>query len=48
MQMQSSVFSIVTPVFSVTWSFWSQSNLAIWCSRFLIIIINVENGCVAY
>jgi len=27
------IFSIIIPVFSVTWSFRNQSNMMIWCSR---------------
>ncbi len=27
------IFSIITPVFSVTWSFRNHSNMLIWCSR---------------
>jgi len=27
------IFSIITPVFSVTWSFRNHSNMRIWCSR---------------
>jgi len=30
---KSWIFSIITPVFSVTWSFRNQSNVMIWCSR---------------
>ncbi len=31
--MQSWIFSIITPVFSVTWSFRNHLNMLIWCSR---------------
>ncbi len=31
--MQSCIFSIITPVFSVTWSFRNHSNILICCSR---------------
>jgi len=31
--MQSWNFSIITPVFSVTWSFRNHSNMLMWCSR---------------
>ncbi len=41
---QSWIFSIITPVFSVTWSFRNHSNMLIWCS---FLIINVENICAA-
>jgi len=30
---QSWIFSIITPVFSVTWSFRNHSNTLIWCLR---------------
>ncbi len=36
--MQSYIFSIITPVFSVTWSFRNHSNMLIWCSKTFIII----------
>ncbi len=45
--MRSCIFSIITPVFSVTWS--SEIILICWFAaqeRFLIII-NVENSCAA-
>jgi len=29
--MQSWIFSIISPVFSVTWSFRNHSNMLIWC-----------------
>jgi len=31
--MQSWIFSIITPVFSVTWSFRNYFNMLMWCSR---------------
>ncbi len=31
--MQNWIFSIITPVFSVTWSFGNHYNMLIWCSR---------------
>ncbi len=31
--MQSWIFSIITPVFRVTWSFRNHSNIKLWCSR---------------
>jgi len=31
--MQSWIFSIITSVFSVTWSFRNHSNMQIYCSR---------------
>jgi len=34
---QSWIFNIITPVFSVTWSFRNHSNMLIWC----FLIINV-------
>ncbi len=43
---RSWIFSIITPVFSVTWSFRKNSNMLIWCSRsissyyFLWLMIN--------
>jgi len=33
--MQSWIFSIITPVFSDTWSFRTHSNVMIWCLLFL-------------
>ncbi len=37
---------VITPVFSVTWSFINHSNMLIWCSRNIsYIIINIENVC---
>ncbi len=39
-----SVFSVITPVFSVTRSFINHSNIQIWCSRNRII--NVEKSTV--
>ncbi len=45
---QSWIFSFLTPVFSVTWSFRNHSNILICCSiKVFIIIINVENSCAA-
>jgi len=41
---QSCIFSIITPVFSVTRPFRNHSN--IWCSK-NITVINVENSCSA-
>jgi len=29
----ANLFSIINPVFSVTWSFRNHSNMPIWCSR---------------
>ncbi len=45
--MQSCVFSIITPVFSVTWLFTNHSNMLICCSRKNVVIINVEKSCTA-
>ncbi len=42
---QSWIFNIITPVFSVTWSFRNHSNMSIWSSK-KCLIINVENSCV--
>ncbi len=47
--MQSWIFSIITLVFSVTWSFRNHSNMLICCSRNIIIIIiiissSIENS----
>ncbi len=39
---QSWIFSIITPVFSVTWSFRNHSNMLIFCSR--NIINNIERS----
>ncbi len=36
--MQSWIFSIITPVFSATWSFRNHSNMLICCSIFFIIM----------
>ncbi len=36
--MQRWIFSIITPVFSVTWSFRNHSNMLIWCSRNIWLI----------
>ncbi len=40
---QSWIFSIITPVFRVTWSFRNHSNMLICSSINICIIINVEN-----
>ncbi len=38
------IFSIITPVFSVTWSFRNHNNMQICCSKNIyFVIINVEN-----
>ncbi len=44
---QSCIFSIITPVFSVTWS--SEIIIIYWLAaqEILLIIISVENGCAA-
>jgi len=41
MRWQSWIFSIITPVFSVTWSFRNDSNLLICCSRHFWEFFNV-------
>ncbi len=45
--MQRCIFSIITPVFSVTWS--SEIILICWITaqETFLIIINVENSCAA-
>ncbi len=48
--MQSWIFfAVITPVFSVTWSFRKYSDMMIWCSSNISIIvitmIKVENSC---
>ncbi len=47
--MQSCIFCIISPVFSVTWSSRSfqYADLLLWFETFLVII-NVENSCTAY
>ncbi len=45
--MQSWIFSIITPVVSVIWSFRNYSNMLICCSRKFLIITNFENSCAA-
>ncbi len=45
--MQSWIFSIITPVFRVTWSFRNHANMLIYSSKAFLIIISVENSCVA-
>ncbi len=45
--MQSWIFRIITPVFSVTWSFRNHSNMLICAQQTFLIIINVENNCAA-
>ncbi len=44
---QSCIFSIITPVFSVTWS--SEIIIICWfaAQETFLIIINVENSCAA-
>ncbi len=43
--MQNWIFSIHYSIFSVTWFFRNHSNMLIFCSRDILIIINVENNC---
>ncbi len=45
--MQSWIFSIITPVFSITWS--SEIIIISWfgVQETFLIIINVENSCAA-
>ncbi len=37
----------ISPVFSVTWSFWNHSNMLIWlgAQEIFIIISNIKNSC---
>ncbi len=48
--MQSYIFSIITSVFSVPWSFRNDSNMLniIFAAQETFIIINVENSYTAY
>jgi len=42
---QGWIFSIITPVFSVTWPFKNHFIMLIWCSRnIFFIIINIETS----
>ncbi len=45
--MQNWIFSIHYSIFSVTWFFRNHSNMLIFCSRDILLIINVENNCAA-
>ncbi len=48
--MRSWIFSIITPVFRVTWSFRNQISILIYwftAQETFIIFINVENSCAA-
>ncbi len=36
--MQSRIFSIITPVFRVTWSFWNHTNMLISCWRHIVLL----------
>ncbi len=45
--MQSWIFCIISPVFSVTWSFRNLFNKLFADQETYLIIINVENSCAA-
>ncbi len=38
---QRDIFSIITPVFNVTWSFWNHSSMLIWCLRNVCLEIHI-------
>jgi len=46
--MQIWIFSTITPVFSLTWSFRNHSNMLTCCSRNIWLLINVENSRAVY
>jgi len=39
---QSWIFSIITPGFSVTWSFRNHSNMMICCSKHLLLFLRLK------
>jgi len=39
--MQSWIFSIITPVFRVTWSFRNHSSVLMWCSKKLFLLLSM-------